>query len=620
MSKTFRPYNPEQAELLPQSPRDWLSEDHLAYFILDVMKELDLGSIFAHYERETRGQPPHHPRMMVALLLYGYSVGVASSRKLEKKTYEDLAFRVLTGGQQPDHVRISEFRRIHAEALAGLFTQVLALCQKAGLVQLGHVALDGTKVKANASKHKAMSYERMQKREEEYQEKAEALLRVAEETDTAEDNLYGKDKRGDELPEELRRTESRLQRIRAAKKALEAEAKAAREATKAGADEATEEQTKRGAAPEASRSAENEVAKEQPEAQVVAKVIEAARPELAEERAESQAAPRTIAAAEHRASEAMEPNTSEVSAAGPTNDETEAQGVTKVIEAARPDIVEERVETQAAPRTIETAEHGVSEATEPKTSEASAAGLTNDGNDEPPPSAGPTPLPQHKIRSNPDGTPHPKAQRNFTDPDNRIMKNQDGFVQAYNCQAAVDEKSQIIVAQAVTNQPPDVEHLVPVVEQMIENCGDVPQQLTADAGYFSEENVVRAAELGVETFIATKRQKHGEPQQQPQEGPSDDPSPGPRGAGQPGGTQQPQEGPSDGSPEERIKEWMARKLATEDGAAVYARRKAVVEPVFGQIKAGRGFRQFLRRGIEKVRAEWALICTTHNLLKLYQAA
>ena len=538
MSKTFRPYNPEQAELLPQSPRDWLSEDHLAYFILDVVKELDLGSIFAHYERETRGQPPHHPRMMVALLLYGYSVGVASSRKLEKKTHEDLAFRVLTGGQHPDHVRISEFRRIHSEALAGLFTQVLALCQKAGLVQLGHVALDGTKVKANASKHKAMSYDRMQKREHEYQEKVEALLRAAEEADTAEDDLYGKDKRGDELPEELRRTESRLQRLRAAKEALEAEAKATCDATKGEAGETPKEPAKPGAAPEASQPAVKEVTKEQPDAQAVTKVIEAARPEVAEERAETQAAPRAIEAAEHRGSEAMEPKTSEASAAGPTKDE----------------------------------------------------------NDQPPPSAGPTPLPQHKVRSNPDGTPHPKAQRNFTDPDSRIMKSQDGFVQAYNCQAAVDEKNQIIVAQAVTNQPPDVEHLLPVVEQMIENCGDVPEHLTADAGYFSQENVVKAAELGVETFIATKRQKHGELQQQAQEAPPDSPS------------------------DESIKEWMARKLSTEEGAAVYARRKAVVEPVFGQIKAVRGFRQFLRRGIEKVCAEWALICTTHNLLKLYQAA
>lgn len=538
MSKTFRPYNPEQAELLPQSPRDWLSEDHLAYFILDVVKELDLGSILAYYERETRGQPPHHPRMMVALLLYGYSVGVASSRKLEGKTYEDVAFRVLTGGQHPDHVRISEFRRIHSEALAGLFTQVLALCQKAGLVQLGHVALDGTKVKANASKHKAMSYDRMQKREQEYQEKAQGLLRAAEEADTAEDNLYGKDKRGDELPEELRRTESRLQRLRAAKEALEAEAKVAREANKAEAGKTTKEQAEAQAEPEVSQSAVAKVTKEQTEAQAVAQVIEAARPETAQERAE----------------------------------------------------------TQTAPGTVEAAELGASEVTEPKTSEASVSGPINDENDESLLTEGPTPLPQHKVRSNPDGTPHPKAQRNFTDPDSRIMKSQDGFVQAYNCQAAVDEKNQIIVAQAVTNQPPDVEHLIPVVEQMIENCGDVPGHLTADAGYFSEGNVVKAAELGVETFIATKRQKHGEPLPQAEEGPSN--------------------GPSD----ESIKEWMAHKLATEEGAAVYARRKAVVEPVFGQIKAVRGFRQFLRRGIEKVCAEWSLICTTHNLLKLHQAS
>ena len=160
--KTYRPYAPRQAQLLPPSPLEWLPKGHLAYFVLDVVEELDLSAVYAHYERQLKGQPPYHPRMMVALLLYGYCVGVASSRKLERKCQEDVAFRVLAGGQSPDHVSLSEFRRIHLKALAGLFVQVLKLCKKAGLVRLGHVALDGTKVKANASKHKAMSYERMQ--------------------------------------------------------------------------------------------------------------------------------------------------------------------------------------------------------------------------------------------------------------------------------------------------------------------------------------------------------------------------------------------------------------------------------------------------------------------------
>jgi transposase len=169
--KTYRAYSPSQSFLLPPSPMDWLPEDHLAFFVLDVVKELDLRSIHAHYERDHRGAAPYDPRMMVALLLYAYCMGTPSSRRIERKTHEDVAFRVICGGQQPDHTRISEFRRIHLKALSALFFQVLRLCQAAGLVQLGHVAIDGTKVKANASKHKAMSYDRMQKAEAELQAK-----------------------------------------------------------------------------------------------------------------------------------------------------------------------------------------------------------------------------------------------------------------------------------------------------------------------------------------------------------------------------------------------------------------------------------------------------------------
>ena len=451
MSKTFRPYTPDQSELLPPSPREWLPEGHVAYFILDTVAELDLSPLFARYERELRGFPPHHPRMMVALLLYAYCVGVASSRKIERKTHEDIAFRVIAAGQHPDHTTVSEFRRKHLDLLAELFMQVLALCQKAGLVKLGHVALDGTKVKANASKHKAMSYEWMQKRQKELRDKVAALLKAAEDADAAEDKLYGKNKRGDELPEELKRAKTRLARIKAAKAELEAEAKLAREA--------------------------EEAAKK------------------------------------------------------------------------------------------------------------------NDDRDEPP--SGPTPLPTHQVQSEKDGTPTPKAQRNFTDPESRIQKTKDGFIQGFNAQIAVDEEHQIIVAQAVTNQPPDVEHFIPMLEQVIENCGDVPKAATADAGYFSEENIVRAAEMGVDSYVATGRDKHGA-----------DPPP-PRGR----------------MPEDlSVKEWMARRLRTKKGRAIYARRKAVAEPPFGQIKQARGFRQMLFRGLEKVRGEWSLICLTHNLLKLHAAA
>jgi transposase len=449
MSKTFRPYAPEQSELLPPSPLEWLPEGHVAYFILDTVAELDLSRLMARYEEELRGFPPHHPRMMVALLLYGYCVGVASSRKIERRTYEDIAFRVISAGQHPDHTTVSEFRRRHLDLLGELFEQVLALCQKAGLVKLGHVALDGTKMKANASKHKAMSYERMQKKQQELKAKVAALLKAAEEADAAEDKLYGNNKRGDELPEELKRAKTRQARIRAAKAELEAEAKAGREAEEA-----------------AKKSADKE------------------------------------------------------------------------------------------------------------------------------PPTGPTPLPSHQVPSEPDGTPTPKAQRNFTDPESRIQKTRDGFIQGYNAQTAVDEESQVIVAAALTNQPPDVEHFVPMLEKVIENCGDVPRVATADAGYFSEENIVRAAEMGVDAYVATGRDKHGtEP---------------PPARGRP---------PSGQS----VKEWMARRLRTKKGRAIYARRKAVAEPPFGQIKQARGFRQLLLRGLEKARGEWMLICLTHNLLKLHRA-
>jgi len=446
--KTYRPYAPGQSYLLPPSPHDWLPEGHLAYFILDLVGQLDLSRIYDYYEREERGFPPHHPQMMMALLVYGYCVGVASSRKIERKTHEDVAFRVIAGEQHPDHSCISEFRRIHHAVFAELFVQVLRICQQAGLVKLGHVALDGTKMKANASKHKAMSYERMKKQEGELAKKVEELLRAAEETDTAEDAKYGKDKRGDELPEELRRTESRITRIRAAKAALEAEAKAQLEAEKK-------------------------------------------------------------------------------------------------------------------------------------------------KDDDDPPAGGATPLPEHRIQRDAEGKPTPKAQRNFTDAESRIQKTGDGFVQGYNCQAAVDEGHQIIVAQAVTNQPPDVEHFAPMLEQVVANCGEAPKKSTADAGYFSEQNVAKAKALGTDPFIAPGRLKRDEPP--------------PKVRGRP---------PANLTP----KQAMARKLATRAGAAAYARRKAVVEPVFGQIKQARGLRQFLMRGVSKVRAEWSLMCLTHNLLKLHRAA
>ena len=447
MSKTYRPYEPDQMLLMPPSLKEWLPAGHLAHFVSDVVETLDLSAITSVYEQEERGYPPYHPVMMTKLLVYGYCVGVASSRKIERHAVEDVAFRMLAANNGPDFRTISDFRKRHLGALRELFVQVLRLCQKAGLVKLGHVALDGTKVKANASKHKAMSYERMLKDEKMLEAEVDRLLREAEETDAREDALYGPDRRGDELPEELARRETRLEKIREAKEALEREAREAAEAKR------------------------------------------------------------------------------------------------KEIEA----------------RDAEGSRHG------------------------------PKPQP-------PDPTPNPKAQRNFTDPESRIMPSSSekpSFLQGYNCQAAVDAAHQIIVAAEVTQAPNDARQAVPMLAQVVVNTGKIPDKASMDAGYFSEATVRDFAELGCEPFIAADKPKHGET------APA-----APRGRI-----------PKDLSVADR----MRRKLRTKRGRAVYAMRKAIVEPVFGQVKQARGFRQFLLRGLRKVRAEWSLIATGHNLLKLWKA-
>ena len=233
MSKTFVPYDPDQQLLLPAALQEWLPPDHLAYFISDVVDQLDLSEITVRY-REQRGGPPYHPRMMVKVLLYGYCTGVSSSRRIANRLHEDIAFRVLAANNTPDFRTVSDFRKDHLPSLSGLFLQVLALCQRAGLVKLGHVALDGTKVKASASKHKAMSYRRMKEKEAQLESEVAELLRRAQEVDEEEDRRYGRDKRGDELPEELSFREGRLKKIREAKAALEAEAQAEAEQAEAG--------------------------------------------------------------------------------------------------------------------------------------------------------------------------------------------------------------------------------------------------------------------------------------------------------------------------------------------------------------------------------------------------
>ena len=424
MSKTFLPYDPEQQLLLPVALQEWLPQDHLAYLVSDVVDQLDLSAITGRYE-EQRGGPPYHPRMMVKVLLYGYCPGVASSRRIAQRLHEDIAFRVLAANNTPDFRTVSDFRKDHLGALSDLFLQVLALCQRAGLVKLGHVALDSTKVRANASRHKAMSYGRMKEKESQLAADVEELLRRAGEVDEEEDRRYGRDKRGDELPEELSFREGRLRKIREAKAEAEAE-------------------------------------------------------------------------------------------------QAKSEG------------------------------------------------------------------------RNHSGVPGDKEQRNFTDPESRIMPGPGGrdFQQSYNCQAVVDSTHQVIVATRATNLTSDKQQAAAMIEETIGNTGTVPREVSADAGYYSAKAVEEITALGVDPFIAPEKTRHGTR-----------PEPAPRGRI-----------PKGLSARDR----MRRKLRTKRGRQRYALRIETVEPVFGQIKQGRGFRQFLLRGLAKVNGEWSLICTGHNLLKLFR--
>jgi transposase len=446
MSRKFREWSTDQNWLFPPSPQDWLSGDHLVYFLLDVSEQLDLSPIIDDYESEKGGQPPFHPRMMLVLLLYSYCVGVFSSRKIMARCETDVAFRVIVGEDIPAFQRISDFRRRHLPQMQALFIEVLALCREAGLLKVGRLALDGTKVKANASRHKAMSYDRMTAEEERLQKEIAELLQQAQAADEAEDAQHGTDRRGDELPEELARRETRLQKIREAKAALEAQAR-----------------------------------------------------------------------------------------------------------------------QKAA---------------------AHAAKLVAEGR---------TP------RKNPDeAVPQPKDQRNFTDPESKIMKTSNkGFDQCGNAQAVTNE-DQIIVSADVTDQANDSRQVEPMVDQTVENLDAVGvaenvDAFTADAGYFSDANVTILQENDRinEAYIATGRLKHHE---------------------------RVPDAPKGRPPKDlTTKEKMARKLRTKRGRREYARRKAMVEPPFGQIKHCRGFRQFLLRGVEQMQGEWKLVCLTHNLLKVFRS-
>jgi transposase len=477
---------------------EWLLDDHQVYFLLDLVDELDLSAILIPAQaKDPRGEKGFDPRMMTLLLLYAYCVGTVSSRKIERACYEDLAFRVLTGNQQPDHSRISEFRRRNLDALKGLFVQILRLCQIAGMVSLGHVALDGTKVQANASKHKAMSHERMLRAEKELEQEINALLRKAEILDAQEDKRYGKGKRGSELPEELRHKQSRLERIRQARKQMEAETAAA------AARQRQEKADRARAQAEAAKEAD----------------APASEQEALNKKAE-------VAAAKARAA------------------------IDNAIEAA-----------EMAGGVVDL---------EPLAADA---------------------MPRRGLARKADGTPTAKTQRNFTDPDSHLMQSGGTFLQGYNCQVAVDNDHQVIVAVGVSNQAPDVEHLEPMLERIASHAGARPDVMTLDAGYWSEDNAKACADQGIDAYIATGRLPHGKP-------------PPPR------------RGPLPKDADEKTR--MARKLRSKQGSAIYAQRKAIVEPVNGQIKEARGLRRFLLRGLEKVDGEWHLIAGTHNLLKLWR--
>jgi transposase len=461
--KTFRAFDPHQVLLLPPSLDDWLPEDHLARFVADLVDEvLDLGPILADYTGK-RGYPPYDPRLMLRLLIYGYTTGIRSSRAIERKCTDDVAFRFLAADQAPDFRSIARFRRRHLDALANLFVQSLHLAQKLGMVKMGRVALDGTKLEANASKHKAMSYGRLVAKEErieaeiaELEAQAAALLADAEATDIAEDHRFGPNGKEVDLPAELDRREKRLAKLQAARAQIEAEA-----------------------AEKARRHAQDKESRRQ-----------------------------------------------------------------------------ERVGSSDGQAVTDAGDKAVAKA-----------------------------------------RPKPKAQANFTDPESRIMKNSDGaYIQAYNAQAVVDEKHQVITAADVTTNASDALSYTTMLDQSAQNTGCHPEQALVDAGYCSEANLEAAKDrrtaCGTDTFMATGRLAHDK--QVP---------PAPRGRIPKSAT---------------LKERMARKLRTKPGKAAYSRRKAIVEPVFGQIMTCQNGRQLLLRGEDGARGEWRLLAACHNLRKIFR--
>jgi transposase len=461
--KNYRAWDAQQGSQQPVSPREALPEGELVFFLLDLLPQLDLSAFHQHYARELRGQPPFDVTMMVTLLVYAYAVGVCSSRKVAAACERNLAFRAIVGDAPPDFRTISDFRKIHQAAFRPLFLEVLRLAGAMGMVKLGNLSTDGTKMAANASRHKAMSYAYMDKDIKRLEAEIEQLLKQAEQADAEQDATLGS-RRGDEVPEELKRREGRLAKIRVAKARLEAEARV----------KAEEEQRRR--------------------------------------------------------------------------DEEQAQ------------------------RAAEGRQH------------------------------------RGKEPAAVDPSPEDKAQTNFTDPEAKIMKQSNkGFDYSYNAQAVVDGEDQIIVAAEVTNQANDKQQAVPMARAALDNLAaagieqpkaadgaPTPIPNTADTGYFSEKAVEELEKMGMDPHVATGRQKHHE-------------APVPPVAGVPAAAAS-------------AKEKMQHKLRSATGKLLYAARKHIVEPVFGQIKSARGIRTFLLRGLKKVSAEWQLICLTHNLLKIWRRA
>lgn len=482
MSKQYREPSSRQTLLLPPSMEDWLPEGHLARFVIDVVDEIDLEPIESVIQgKDPRGTRPYSPQLMVALLFYGYATGRFSSRRLARGCVEDVALRVITRNTQPHFTSIAEFRRVHLTALAGLFKEVLRLCREAGLVRGVDVWLDGTKVKANASKHKAMSYAGMKEREERLDREIKDLLRLAEEADAAEDAQLGEGRDdADDVAAEIKRRETRKDWIRRTREALETEAKAAR------AEELRD-----------LARANNHTEKDDPS---------------------DRQRDRTRAANQIEKADALD--------------------------------------------------------AEPKD----------------PPLAPTEAFPEHAPPTTPDGTPKPEAQRNFTDADSKIMKNGQGaYEQAFNAQVVVDE-THVIVATGVTNMAADTPHVPVMLARSTESLGRAPGTLTADNGYYSEDNILAAVEAGVQPYFALGRERRSWP---------------------------PPETSAGAPPEDDAKAWMAWQLKTERGRTRMRLRKSKVELVFGCIKEAMGFRQFLLRGIQKIRAEWELVCLAYNLRKLH---